>query len=176
MAPNPFRSDDIIVSQVTNALDYALQQAEETYTHSKKISKQEWITGILLTELHDKGKNLGYDVPYITENANVGWLYDLIWKGISPNDDPPLVVECNLGTDFRDIRNDFEKMLMARAELRLLITYGGENQKDCETALENVSKLKNLIPYQPSSSPDHFLFATIISDFSGGCVFRYDFV
>ena len=172
MAPNPFPLDDNTLSKVTHALDNALQYAEENYARSKKNSKQEWIAKQILTELHSEGKNLGFDVPNISENSKVAWLYDLIWKGKSPNDDPPLVVECNLGTDFRDIRNDFEKMLMARAELRLLITYGGNDQKDIEMALENVEKFKTQIPY----SSDHFLFATIIDDSKGGKIFRYDYV
>jgi len=175
MDPNPYPFDDLTASKVTNALDDALRHADANYLNSKKISKQELITTSIMTELHNCGKNLGYNVPYISDNAKVGWLYDMIWKG-GPKDDPPLVVECNMGTDFRDIRNDFEKMLMARAELRLLITDGGDNQKDNEKAFENLERLKSLIPYNESSSPDHYLFAIIISDKNGGHVFRYDFV
>jgi len=171
MAPNPFPSDDIIVSEVTHALDNALRHAEENYLQSKKTSKQEWIAKQLLTGLQNKAKNLEFDVLNIPENKKKNWLYDLIWKGRSPNDDPLLVAECNLGKNFRDIRNDFEKMLMARAELRLLITYGGNDQKDSEKALENIERLKTQIP-----GTDHFLFATIIDDSKGGKIFRYDYV
>ena len=124
MGFNPFPSEDKTVSAVIIALDKAISNVNSNYLNSKKISRMELIATAIMIELHNCGKNLGYDVPYITDNAKTDWLYDMIWKGSIPNDDPLLVVECNLGTDFRDIRNDFEKMLNARADLRLLITDG----------------------------------------------------
>jgi len=172
-----FTSDDIIVSKVTLALDIALQHAEETYVQSRKISKNEWFTSVLLKELYNSGKGLGFDVPYDVEKTNTNWLYDLIWNGKEKNDEPLLVVEFNLGSDFRDVRNDFEKLLMARSEIRLLITFGGDSEREGERALQNIAKLKSQMPHNNSPTPsEHFLFATIVPGVNSTYMFQYDFI
>jgi hypothetical protein len=77
--------------------------------------------------LGNLGERLGCKVCASTwdKKYNAEWLYDLVWYREN-NDgnlvEVPLVVECEWGTDTKkDIKFDFEKLLLAKADIKLMI-------------------------------------------------------
>lgn len=93
-------------------------------------------TKAVKTELCRIGRNFDYEVyagRYVKEDEKDGgeWLYDVTWLKYdrSGNDeltDAPLIVECEWG-DYQDIEDDFEKLLLARARVRVMI-FGGADE------------------------------------------------
>jgi len=77
--------------------------------------------------LGDLGKRLGYKVCASTwdKKYNSEWLYDLVWYRENDEEylvEVPLVVECEWGTNTKKhIKFDFEKLLLAKAGIKLMI-------------------------------------------------------
>lgn len=94
----------------------------------------EW-TKAIKTELCRIGRSFGYEVyaKDVEEDEKDGgeWLYDVTWLEYNRSGDgeltkSPLVVECEWG-DYQDIEDDFEKLLLARAGVRVMI-FGGTDE------------------------------------------------
>lgn len=88
-------------------------------------------TRAVLTELCRIGRSFDYKVyaspKYVakTERDDGEWLYDVTWleyekSGDGELTDAPLVAECEWGQQ-QDIENDFEKLLLAHAGVRVMI-------------------------------------------------------
>ena len=95
----------------------------------------EW-TEAVETELCRIGRSFGYEVyanpRYVPERERDGgeWLYDVTWLEYDRRDtgeltDAPLVAESEWG-DLPHIEDDFEKLLLARAGVRVMIFGGGD--------------------------------------------------
>lgn len=113
-------------------------------SHSGKIKgNTAWTLGI--KEVFAKvGKSKGYEVccsgfPGVYDNE---WLYDLIWyKDDSTKNDVykpglmeiPLVLESEWDLDFKEIKYDFEKLLLSNSKLKVMI---------CQCHKSNLGKLK----------------------------------
>lgn len=88
-------------------------------------NKGEW-TRKIKTALCTVGSDLGYSVCASgVRNANWGeWLYDVSWLEGNPwLRSVPMVAECEWG-DLEGIKANFQKLLVARASLRVMICNG----------------------------------------------------
>ena len=111
------------VQEHLNELEVAKDESDEVWTKEVK------------TKLCKIGRRLGYSA-YAKKNEvdsryrdGGEWLYDVTWLEYKCNGDPrrrfvlstaPLVAECEWG-NLGDIYDDFEKLLLARADVRLMI-------------------------------------------------------
>ena len=98
------------------------------------VTKPEW-TEAVLTKLCEVGRNefgckAGADPKFVPEeNRDYGeWLYDLTWITYNNDQDDhlidvPLVAECEWSDphQFNAVKDDFHKLLLARAGVRLMI-------------------------------------------------------
>ena len=82
----------------------------------------------IMSELCNAGQALGYDVCTtggVTQANSPGWLFDQVWLDWIPTPRQlkriSLVVECEWGMTCEEIFYDFEKLLVARADVRLMI-------------------------------------------------------
>jgi hypothetical protein len=72
------------------------------------------------------GKERGYYIcasGWGAPDGQGGWLYDLVWLSIRGQSivDVPLVLESEWGIGLKNIDEDFSKLLLARAEHRVMI-------------------------------------------------------
>ena len=175
MNPELTPTDNLIVPKVIEALNAAIGDVNSRYGISRKISSSVWIN-ILLEHLSSTGKSLAYDVSSLVGDVNSSWQYAMIWKDNSTGDSP-LVVECAWSREYLDIRDMFEKLLRANSRLRLIITYGGESDKDKERSLVSIVKLKKHVEFSGlSEKGECFLFATIMRDSNSKYGFEYEYV
>jgi hypothetical protein len=87
------------------------------------------------------------------------WLFDLVWYKNDKNDrlvSVPLVLESEWSLSFEEVKYDFEKLLVAKAQLRILV-----HQARTKAALEDVQrKLITLVSeFEGSTKGDRYLFA-----------------
>ena len=115
-----------------------LREDPDLQIYANRVLRGLWNRKIK-TSLCNAGRNWGYYVcanRVNFESANHGeWLYDVTWIEYEQNKedgtpDPtsklkkiPFVAECELGTP-REVDEDFEKLLQARAGIRLMICDG----------------------------------------------------
>ena len=100
-------------------------------------------------------------------------LYDVTWleyeeRGDGELTDAPLVAECEWGDD-QDIADDFEKLLLARAGVRVMIVDGGvepDSQRIADWLAGKVKKFKG------SRADDAWLLA-VVKQSDDGWSFRY---
>ena len=94
-------------------------------------SSAEW-THEVKTALCVAGQKLGYWVcaAGVDDHASDSgeWLYDVTWLDYVGETliSAPLVVECEWSASLHDINYDFQKLLLARAAVRLMIFDGGD--------------------------------------------------
>ena len=115
-----------IIRAVKNGLDRLKAEIDRAALDS------EW-TKAIETELCRIGRSFGYKV-YASkvddmEKDDGEWLYDVTWleyekSGRGELTDAPLVAECEWGGE-QKIEDDFEKLLLARAGVRVMIFHGG---------------------------------------------------
>ncbi|MFL9836137.1 hypothetical protein ABS768_01425 [Flavobacterium sp. ST-75] len=94
------------------------------------------------------------------------WLYDLVWfKSNAENSlqTVPLVMECEWNRNFKEIKYDFEKLLLSNSDYRLMI---------CQTNTNNLFELKSYFKnavqgYELLKQGDRFLVA-ILDDLISG--------
>ncbi len=102
---------------------------------AEKWADKLWTTGLLFP-IGELGKRLGHYVcaPQCRELeiGQGGWLYDLVWLRKSGGDliGLPLVLESEWGTHDEAIDYDFQKLLVARAEHRVMICQGQGSDPD----------------------------------------------
>lgn len=80
-------------------------------------------TKALHEEFRLKGKAFGYEVCPDVEECNAGWLYNLVWFR-NDNDrmvEVPLILESEWSRDWRQVRHDFEKLLQAKAVIKVMV-------------------------------------------------------
>ena len=128
----------------------------------------EW-TKAVKTELCEIGREFRFQVgasKVATENRDWSeWLYDITWlkyeRGTAECEwdnklvDAPLVAECEWGNK-GDIKDDFEKLLLARADVRLMI-FTGSNQAKSEKIAERLAR--KVREFKGSRAEDAWLLA-----------------
>ena len=130
----------------------------------------EW-TKAVKTELCKIGRDRFSFEVYASgvENPEPGhgeWLYDVTWLEYEKNGrselnarrkliDAPLVAECEWG-DLGDIYDDFEKILLARASVRLMIFDGNQNPGSKKIAEQLAGRVRE---FNGSRAEDVWLLA-----------------
>ena len=138
------------------------------------------LTKAVKTKLCERGRELGCQVSAsIKDFGKKEWLYDVIWTEYSQGYEPStqnqliavhLVAECEWG-DFTDIKKDFEKLLLARATLRLMI-YDGNRDPGSLAIADQLAKY--VAGFRDTVDPDAWLFAALERDADTGCCsFRF---
>ena len=121
-------------------------------------SDTEW-TKQIKSRLCDRGKNKGYFVYASSADGKDGgeWLYDLTWLNYS-EDGLLINVELALESEWsiKGIDDDFQKLLLCRAEMRMLVFQA----KSISEAKEKISNLKRQIArFTKSLKGDIYLFS-----------------
>ena len=132
-----------------------LKDAEPTIN---RLPKDSGWTQEIMPRLCDAGQECDYYVCVSKVNqADRGkWLYDMTWLQSEGNrvTDVGLVLECEWGY-FREVRADFEKLLLAKACLRCMI-FLAEDRQD---AMDYVLRLVDVInEFQRTDPKDNYLF------------------
>jgi len=90
-------------------------------------------TKLIFQLVADFGHSLNFDICASRKDVGYdgGWLYDLIWY---KNDTSkflhsvPLILECEWHTSYERIKYDFEKLLICKAELKIMIFQSSAHQ------------------------------------------------
>jgi hypothetical protein len=151
-----------IEEEIKNVLQQVTEEADE------KLIKgdTEWTYRIkeLLAELGDK---LDYSVSVGgLEKFEREWLYDLVWY--TENDEHflnhvPLVMECEWGRSLKHVKYDFEKLLIANSDHRLMICQAKPNQFD-----EFRSYFYEAIKAYPNLQKGSRFLIAILDDYNSG--------
>ncbi len=122
------------------------------------------------------GKERGYHIcanGWCAPDGQGEWLYDLTWLSIRGQSitDVPLVLESEWGIDLKNIDEDFGKLLLARAQHRVMIF----QQKTLAEAEKVFDFLANQISaFSRSERGDRYLLAAFI--WTGDQGFRHRLV
>ena len=125
-----------------------------------------WTKAILKT-LAVLGRSLGCKVYTSKGNPkgdpDVGeWLYDQVWIRYDRNDymkSVPLVLESELGTNKVDRLNDFCKLIIARADHRVMV-FGADDSTHGQDIIKEF--VKEVEYSKISCSGDRYLFAALL--------------
>ena len=157
---------DDIEKKIIKEMDDFFMEVEEKKYHGDKI----W-TNRLKEKIGDLGFDLGYKVSIggFRDKFEREWLYDIVWyvEDIEKRlIKIPLIVESEWGSNYAEIKYDFEKLLIGNAERRLMI---------CQAKSENIddlfTKFKEAINAFEENDGDRFLIA--IYDSSTEAEFYY---
>jgi len=142
--------EQLIVARINAIPDRAVQEAW--------TSDRAW-TGAVLLDLARLGHERDF---YVCGNgcSDYGqgeWLYDLVWlqnegEHIS---DVPLVLESEWSPNFRSISDDFMKLLLSRAEHRVMV-FQQQTAAEVKNVVERlISQIQN---FRPTQKGDRYLF------------------
>ena len=87
-------------------------------------------TAFLKSKIREIGKKHGYLVSPCPDDGNKEWLYDLIWfRNDSANQlsEVALVLESEWSSDSWHIQEDFEKLLVAKAPIKVMVFQSNGN-------------------------------------------------
>ena len=135
-------SECIDIDEVISAIQNGLNKINDQLTNNEDT--KEW-TRQVLTEIGDLGEDHGCEVyTSVRKFKYGGWLYDLCWVQYSPKPEQylirmPLVLESEWGS-WKDVCNDFEKLLLARAGLRVMVYGYDEDKKDGKNVCQKLKK------------------------------------
>lgn len=129
----------------------------------KGAGREPWTTAVKIAIC-----KLGSDEKfYVTASGCDGeqkygeWLYDICWLECESNNDrwwlqnAPVVFECEWGKPF-EVDNDFDKLLLARAELRVMIF--GEGGDDYNAITQTADRLcERIKKFTAGSDEDQYL-------------------
>lgn len=146
---------NLIINQIKGILT---ELAEKEYENN--IGNRQW-TRYILKHLKDLGHEFGFEVCPDTDNGNSEWLYDMIWytseegflKGIS------FVMESEWSYGYDCVRYDFEKLLQADAQLKLMICCHKNGEADIAYFKEYFSKA--IEKYHVDTPKSRYIFAIL---------------
>lgn len=157
----------------------AVRTGLDSLTLSAQESSKDW-TKAVKTKLCELGRELGCQVA--ASGVKFGyreWLYDVTWLEYSQGYEPGLenqlvdvhlVAECEWG-EFGAIKNDFEKLLLARASLHLMI-YDGNRDPGSDAIADHLAEY--VCGFKDARGQDAWLLAALERDAeTGNCSFRY---
>ena len=114
------RNEKRCLDVLHDVLDRLPREADEGGWEKSSTS---W-TKRLISQIRDAGSSLGFEVrPGPRANRGSGWLYDMVWLG-RRNDqlvESFLVLESEWEPTPGKIFEDFEKLLLARAAVRVMV-------------------------------------------------------
>ena len=181
----------VIIREIRGALDRALKKAIEK---KNKLDSRGWWTERVMTELCAWGLRNQYWVGaagrqkredmrklQLKYGGTIGdeWLYDLTCIKYNHGwlKRVPLVVECEWGTTDQ-INDDFEKLLLARADVRLMIFNGNyyrdEGQKSIPSNGLDVFR-RYIRNYEHTRTGDTYLFAARLHEGEDGASVKHRF-
>ena len=138
-------------------------------------------TKAVKTALCRIGRGFGYEVGACDvdekERDYGEWLYDVTWLKYAGSNlvSAPLAAECEWHGE-GNVRDDFEKLLLAQADLRLMIFYGGDRKSSEKIARRLADKASSF--NQSSTRWNNWLLAAWEGDYplcwdSGGEGWRF---
>ena len=129
-----------------------IEQAKDTPEWTKKV----------LTTLCELGRRLGYTACSAGDPKE--WLYDVSWSNCDSISgrliSVPMVAECEWG-DWEEIAYDFEKLLLARATVRVMV-YDAWRDEDGAAGINN--KLCEHIRTFKGARGDTYLLIALVED------------
>lgn len=134
------RRSDHIVRLIQHRLD--------TLNIKADAPTREW-TAAVKTRLCETGGMFGYWVgaraDEVAENKRDGgeWLYDVVWLDYEGDFliSVPLVAECEWNPHIDWIEEDFQKLLLARADVRVMVFTGNEPENSREIATNLIGQI-----------------------------------
>lgn len=108
-----------------------------------RMANKDW-THECLGALADLGeKEFGCHAAPCRRCGDAGWLYDLIWwKGENDSmTDLILALESEWSSSIRFVRADFQKLVQARARIKVLISDALKNE-DCQTLIADINNFE----------------------------------
>lgn len=146
---------NLIENEITSSLTTIKTRALADKNNGRGWSDTKW-TSEIKNSLVEKGHTLGYEVSCSGCNdADCGeWLYDLAWYKYDKNrilKSLALAVESEWGS-YDEIKYDFEKILVSKAEYKLLIFQGNEINSYIENLIDIINS------YEGSEKGDSYLF------------------
>ncbi len=147
---------DKIEKQIKKILEAMLHEDEISSWSNPKWTKE------IKRRICKLGKEMEFYVCASTCNEKTDWeewLYDVIWLKLDKDKYivySPLAMECEWG-DIQDIRNDFEKLLLARTKHRIMIFQGMKKKGDVLKIIENLKD--EVSKFEGSQPGDRYLFA-----------------
>ncbi|PCJ27889.1 MAG: hypothetical protein COA97_02840 [Flavobacteriales bacterium] len=123
-----------------------------------ELSDGDWTKGIMKL-LGSLGEKNGCDISVsaISDDYDSEWLFDMTWWKYENNSlkEIPLVVESEWNRSIEEIQYDFEKIMVAKADHRLMIYQGGTKESVRETKEYLIQIIKN---FKLSTIGDRYLF------------------
>ena len=109
--------------KLTSEIENCLCDVAKELTDEGRMSNKDW-TQECLGKLAELGEKNGYHAATCSRCGDHEWLYDLIWwKGEDGGmTDLILALESEWSPSFRDVRYDFQKLVQARARIKVLIS------------------------------------------------------
>jgi hypothetical protein len=158
-----------------NKMEIEIKAMLESFSDKIKKSSKWPSSGEMTKELKNKLCNLGKEKNFFVCASRgrkkdwTEWLYDVTWLKYEGTNlvDIPLALECEWNPDPQEINNDFEKLLQARARLRVMIFW----QKSIEAMHIRFNDFeKRIRKFKATQSLDRYLFAGL--DWKTG-IFEY---
>ena len=151
----------MVLDQFEGELKNALEGCIAKFKNEKIFGDSNWTYGIK-EALADLGKNKLNEIctSGFTDKYNSEWLYDMVWykeneKGQLINIE--LVIESEWGSSMKNIKFDFEKLLLANSKYHLMI---------CQAYFEDMAALNNYFKeaincYQLNRIGDRYMIAIL---------------
>lgn len=153
-------------SDIIRAVKEGFKRLDPEKHHESDNNWNRAWTRAVKTELCSIGRKFGYKVyasPMKTVKSDGGeWLYDVTWleyekSGDGELTDAPLVAECEW--DPQGIEDDFEKLLLARAGVRVMIVDVGNRHDNSEKIANRFAK--KIRKFNGSRDEDAWLLAVV---------------
>lgn len=149
-------------SEISSAVKKSLGDTVKSMIGRNVFGEEKW-TEEIKNSLGELGRDNNFSICASTldKDYECEWLYDLVWYKENENGyliDVPLVVESEWKTDLiKDIKFDFEKLLLAKSRVKLMIC--GCNEKKMGSYLEYFQAAIDVCPLVDDR--DNFLIAIV---------------
>lgn len=148
-------------SEISSAIKNSLKDAVKSMIGRNVFGDPNW-TEEMKNSLGELGTNNGFSICASTlgKEYECEWLFDLVWYKENEEKfltDVPLVVESEWKTELKDLKFDFEKLLLAKSIVKLMIC--GGNEQKTESYLKYFQKAIDVCPLV--NEQDFFLIAII---------------
>lgn len=145
-----------VEKQIVQRLRHIANRARDLGTKNRPWTK------VVKRKLCQLGQSLGFRVcasGIQRSKCEEEWLYDLVWYRYHPRSkfvqEIGLVAECEWSWTFQDIKDDFEKLMVARSPCRLMVFQAGSRKSldnYCDRLMRVVRKFRG------TETGDRYLF------------------
>lgn len=156
----------------TTEIMRAIQEGLDSLEIDRAASSAAW-TEAVKTKLCEIGRRFNYRVGESKLGDFGEWLYDVTWLEGEPEGlmiDAHLVAECEWDHRFGHITEDFDKLLLARASVRLMIFDGNHKPGSEKIAAQLAERIR---AFKGSRAEDAWLLAAFEGLDDGRWWFRY---